>query len=182
MNSSLSITDESVISKIFIVRGKKVMLDRDLAEMYGVETKVLNQAIKRNLNRFPPDFMFKMTKEELENWKSQIVTSNKEKIGLRKLPNIFTEQGVAMLSSVLNSDTAIEVNIQIIRIFTRIRELVFTHKEIFLKLEQLENSLITLDGRTKQNDDNIQTIFKVLKQLLNTPQSPRKRIGFNNNE
>src|SRR4051812_19251539 len=99
MSRFLSITDETLISKIFIVRGKKIMLDRDLAEMYGVESKVLNQAIKRNLNRSPSDFMFRMIKEELWNWKSQIVTSNKEKFGLRKPPNVFTEQGVAMLSS-----------------------------------------------------------------------------------
>jgi len=99
------------------------MIDRDLAEMYGVETRVLNQAIRRNQKRFPSDFMFLMTSEELMNWKSQNVISKKEKMGLRKLPNVFTEQGVAMLSSILNSETAIEVNIQIIRIFTRIRQM-----------------------------------------------------------
>jgi len=98
------------------------MLDRDLAEMYGVETRRLNEQVKHNDKRFPSDFMFQLTEKELEDWKSQNATSNKEKMGLRKLPNVFTEQGVAMLSSVLNSDTAIEVNIQIIHIFTRIRE------------------------------------------------------------
>ncbi|ULT42735.1 ORF6N domain-containing protein [Niabella defluvii] len=98
--------DEKVISKIYLLRGRKIMLDRDLAEMYGVETRTLNQAVKRNFRRFPEDFMFQMTEEELDDWKSQNVRSNKEKMGLRKLPNVFTEQGVAMLSGVLNSETA----------------------------------------------------------------------------
>src|ERR1043165_2450141 len=111
---TLAIADETVIDKIYLIRGRKVMLDRDLAEMYGVETKALNQAVKRNASRFPEDFMFQLTREELSNWKSQIVTSNSEKMGLRKLPYVFTELGVAMLSSVLKSETAISVNIQII--------------------------------------------------------------------
>jgi len=116
--------DETIISKIYMIRGKKVMIDRDLAELYDVETRVLNQAVRRNEKRFPEDFMFQMTKEEMENWKSQIVISNSEKMGLRKPPLVFTEQGVAMLSSVLNSDRAIMVNIQIMRVFTKMRELV----------------------------------------------------------
>jgi hypothetical protein len=117
----LVIADDLIINKIYFIRDQKVMIDRDLAEMYGVETKVLNQAVKRNLKRFPADFMFQMSNEELTNWKSQFVTSNllKAKMGLRKLPNVFTEQGVAMLSSVLKSETAIDVNIQIIRVFSR---------------------------------------------------------------
>jgi len=98
--------DHIVLSKIFIIRDHKVMVDRDLAELYGVETRTLNQAVKRNLQRFPEDFMFQMTSEELENWKSQIVISNKEKMGIRKPPLVFTEQGVSMLSSVLNTRTA----------------------------------------------------------------------------
>lgn len=114
MSKSIAITDENVINKIYLIRGKKVMLDRDLAEMYGVETRRLNEQIKRNEKRFPGDFMFQLSEQELEDWKSHFATSNKEKMGLRKLPNAFTEQGVAMLSSVLNSETAIEVNIQII--------------------------------------------------------------------
>ncbi len=114
------------------------MLDRDLAEMYGVETKRLNEQVRRNEKRFPKDFMFRLTEPELEAWKSQIATSNKVKMGLRKLPYVFTEQGVAMLSSVLNSETAIDVNIQIIRIFTRMREILLTNQEIFLRMEQLE--------------------------------------------
>ena len=116
------IPDEIIINKIYLIRGIKVMLDRDLAEMYGVETRVLKQAIKRNIERFPEDFMFEMTAEELRNWRSQFVTSNSDKMGLRYSPFCFTEQGVAMLSSVLNSKVAIQVNIQIIRIFSKMKE------------------------------------------------------------
>lgn len=151
------------------------MLDRDLAELYGVATKVLNQAVRRNINRFPDDFMFQLSAKELSHWKSQFVTSNKEKLGLRKLPFAFTKQGVAMLSSVLNSETAIEVNIRIIRIFTRMREILLTHKDILLKLEQLER-------QTDRNSEDIQNIFAVLKELLNPPAEPRSRIGFRRND
>jgi len=178
MSKSLAITDETVINKIFHIRGKKVMLDRDLAEMYGVETRALNQAIKRNEKRFPSDFMFQLTEQELEDWKSQFATSNKEKMGLRKLPNVFTEQGVAMLSSVLNSDTAIEVNIQIIRIFTRLREALLSNKDVLLKMEQLEKNLLKQDEKTNKHEEEIQLIFNALKKLLNPPQEPRKAIGY----
>jgi hypothetical protein len=178
MDNSISITDETVISKIYLIRGKKVMLDRDLAEMYGVETKVLNQAVKRNEKRFPIDFMFQMTSHELENWKSQFVTSNKEKMGLRKRPNVFTEQGVAMLSSVLNSETAIEVNIQIIRIFTRMREVLLAHKDVLLNLEHLEKRMLQHESKTNKHEEEIQLIFSALKQLLNPPQEPIGEIGF----
>lgn len=154
------------------------MLDRDLAEMYGVETKRLNEQVKRNEKRFPSDFMFQMTEKELENWKSQIATSNKERMGLRKLPNVFTEQGVAMLSSVLNSETAIEVNIQIIRIFTRMREIFLSHKDILLKMEQLEKKILKQNEKTHKNEEDIQLIFNALKQLLNPSQKPRQPIGF----
>jgi hypothetical protein len=176
--STSTIADETVIGKIYLLRGKKVMLDRDLAEMYGVETRVLNQAVKRNENRFPEDFMFQMTTEELQNWKSQIVTSNFEKMGLRKLPYVFTELGVAMLSSVLKSETAISVNIQIIRIFSRMRELLLTHKDVLLKLEQLEKQLRSQDERSRKHEDEIQTIFQALKQLFNQPPLERRKIGF----
>jgi len=178
MSKTLAISDETVIKKIYIIRGKKVMLDRDLAEMYGVETRALNQAVKRNEKRFPDDFMFQMTVLELDNWKSQNVTSNKENMGLRKLPNVFTEQGVAMLSSVLKSETAIEVNIQIIRIFSRIREVLLTHKDFLLKLEQLENKMFQQDVRTNKHEDEIQVIFNALKQLINPLQETRKPIGY----
>ncbi len=168
--------DEAIINKIYVMRGKKVMVDRDLAELYGVETRVLNQAVRRNEKRFPEDFVFQMTSDEVQDWKSQIVISNTEKMGLRKPPSIFTEQGVAMLSSVLNSERAIMVNIAIIRVFTKMRELVETHKEIVQKLEQLEKKDI-------EQDDKIMLIFEYLKQFEQTKQQDleqknRPKIGY----
>jgi hypothetical protein len=124
-DSEISISEESIASKIYLIRGKRVMIDRDLAELYGVETMVLNQAVRRNERRFPEDFMFQMTNKEMKNWKSQIVISNSERMGIRKPPLVFSEQGVAMLSSVLNSKRAIAMNIQIIRVFTKMREMLF---------------------------------------------------------
>ncbi len=164
------------MSRIYLIRGVKVMLDRDLAKLYEVETRTLNQAVKRNEKRFPEDFMFQMSKEELDDWKSQIVISNKEKMGLRKSPLVFTEQGVAMLSSVLNSDRAIMVNIQIIRVFTKIRRLLETHTEIIRKLEQLQKKDVEHDGQ-------IMLIFEYLRRLEQSrqqqeEQANRKRIGF----
>jgi hypothetical protein len=168
---AIIISEKQVISKIYLIRGKKVMLDKDLAELYQVETRVLNQAVKRNIDRFPNDFMFQLSKHEFENWISQFVISNSEKMGLRKMPLVFTEQGVAMLSSVLNSKRAIAVNIQIIRIFTRMREILLTHKDILLQLEKIET-------RLTGHDEDLQLVFKYLKQLLNPPQEPRRKIGF----
>jgi hypothetical protein len=168
--------DEIIINKILILRDQKVMLDRDLAELYNVETRALNQAVKRNIKRFPEDFMFQMTNEEFSIWKSQIVMSNSDKMGLRKPPYVFTEQGVAMLSSVLNSDRAIMVNIQIMRVFTKMRALLDSHKEILRKLESIEKKDI-------EQDDKILLIFEYLKQLEQSKQEEtnfqvRKRIGF----
>lgn len=172
------ITDDLIVNKILFIRGKKVMVDRDLADMYGVETKRLNEQVKRNEKRFPPDFMFQMTEEELKNWKSQIATSNKKKMGLRKLPNVFTEQGVAMLSSVLNSETAIAVNIQIIRLFSQIRETLLTNKDILLKIERLEKKILHHNEKSNKQEEDIQLIFNALKQLLNPDQAKRTPIGF----
>jgi hypothetical protein len=149
---SITVADEAIISKIYLIRGQKVMIDRDLAELYGVETRALNQAVRRNERRFPRDFMFQLTVKELGDWKSQNVISNKERMGLRKLPLAFTEQGVAMLSSVLNSETAVEVNIQIIRIFTRMRELLLTHKDILIKLEQMEKKMMKQGGKLQKHE------------------------------
>ena len=179
MRKNLSITEEVVARKIYLIRGKKVMLDRDLAELYGVETKRLNEQVKRNEKRFPSDFMFQLTAQELENWKSQNATSNKEKLGLRKMPNVFTEQGVAMLSSVLNSETAIEVNIQIIRIFTRMREFMLNQNDLLLKINAIEKTLSAQSQKSKKHDADIEIIFKVLKQLIASPVKERKAIGFN---
>ena len=166
--------DKTIINKIYIIREKKVMIDRDLAELYGVETKVLNQAVKRNLKRFPDDFMFQLTDEEFRNLRSQIVTSSWG--GSRFRPMVFTEQGVAMLSSVLNSERAISVNIQIIRVFTKIRTMLESHKEILRKLEMLEKKDIELD-------EKVTLIFEYLKELEKSKEDEadlkqRKRIGF----
>ena len=154
------------------------MLDRDLADMYGVETRVLNQSIKRNLNRFPKDFMFQLSEKEFKNLISQNVTSSWG--GTRKLPYAFTEQGVAMLSSVLNSETAIEVNIRIIRVFTKMREFALTHKEILMQLAKLEKEVSTNNRNTEKNSKDIENIFMVLKELLakEAKPTPRNKIGF----
>ena len=162
------IPSERIISKIYIIRNKKVMLDRDIAELYGVKTMVLNQAVKRNVKRFPPDFMFQLDRQEVENWKSQFVISNSLKMGLRKFPFAFTEQGVAMLSSVLKSDKAIEVNIQIIRTFTKLRELLATNEELQRKIMQIED----------RYDKKLKEIFSVLQLLLKEDKKPKTEIGF----
>lgn len=178
MKKEIIIADELVINKSYTIRGKRVILDRDLAKMYNVDTKALNQAVTRNKQRFPSDFMFKMTSKVLENWKSQFVTSNNDKMGLRKSPNVFTEQGVAMLSSFLKSEIAINVNIQIIRIFTKIKEVLSTHTDVLLKPELPENKILQQDNQSKKHEAEIQVIFTTLKRLLNSPPTPRKEIGF----
>ena len=163
------ISSERIVSKIYIIRNRKVMLDRDLAELYGVKTMVLNQAVKRNFKRFPGDFMFQLDKKEFENWKSQIVISKSDKMGLRKPPLVFIEQGVAMLSSVLNSDRAISVNIQIIRTFTKIRELLATNEALQRKMIEME----------KRYDGKIKEIFDTLEFLIEDKiTNPKKEIGF----
>lgn len=158
------IPSERIISKIYIIRNKKVMLDKDLAELYGVKTKALNQAVKRNIKRFPADFMFKLDKDESKNLRSQIVTLQRGGWG----NFAFTEQGVAMLSSVLNSDRAIEVNIQIIRTFTKIRELLATNEALQRKMMKME----------RKYDDKIKKIFDILQLLLADENKPKKEIGF----
>ena len=165
-------TDGEIVEKIYIIRGLKVMLDKDLAEMYGVETGVLNQAVKRNISRFPEDFMFQLKNEEYKSLISQIVISKKEgRGGIRKLPFAFTEQGVAMLSSVLRSERAVQVNIQIIRVYTKMKQLLFDNKELWLKIEKIEQALL-------MKDEEVQAIFKLLKNLLVKEEKPRQPIGF----
>jgi hypothetical protein len=176
--SQLIIPDEVVMSKIYLIRDQKVMLDNDLAELYEVETRRLNEQVKRNIVRFPDDFMFQLTKAEFENLKSQIATSSWG--GRRKLPFAFTEHGVLMLSSVLNSERAIKVNIQIMRIYTRIRQMLLSHKDVFLKLEQIEQTL-------SAHDNDILRIFEYLKHLEHSNQQQedlanRRLIGFKRNE
>jgi hypothetical protein len=165
------VAEQKILNKIYVVSGERVMLDRDLAEMYGVETKVFNQNVKRNKERFPKDFMFTLSETEWSNLKSQIATSGWG--GIRYRPNVFTEQGVAMLSSILNSKTAIEVNIRIIRVFTKMKEYALTHKEILLQLAKLEKEV-------KGNSKDIENIFIVLKELLEkeSKRLPRNKIGF----
>lgn len=165
--------DAAITGRIHFIRGQKVMLDRDLADLYGVETKHLKRQVRRNLGRFPEDFMFELTKEEFEDWRSQFVTSNSgDWMGLRYTPMAFTEQGVAMLSSVLNSGQAILVNIHIVRVFSRMREVLLSHREILQKLEQLED-------RLSGHDEEIQAIFDHLTELVSpAAEQPRKPIGF----
>ena len=150
------------------------MLDRDLAELYGVQTKVLKQAVKRNISRLTDDFMFEMTKKEMENWRSQFVTSNSDKMGLRYLPYCFTEHGVLMLSSVLNSERAISVNITIMRVFSRMREMLLTHKDLLLEMEEIRKKLTS-------NDVRINLVFDYLTQFItkDETESERTKIGFN---
>ncbi|MFZ1527459.1 MAG: ORF6N domain-containing protein [Ferruginibacter sp.] len=151
------VAEQKILNRIYVIRGEKVMLDRDFAGIYGVETRVLNQGIKRNLNRFPKDFMFKLSEKEFKNLISQNVASSWG--GTRKLPFAFTEQGVAMLSSVLNSETAIEVNIRIIRVFTKMRAFVLTHKEILMQLAKLEKEVNSNKTNTEKNSKDIENIF-----------------------
>ena len=163
------LTAELIQHKIYIIRGKKVMMDRDLAMLYEVPTKVLNQAVKRNIERFPEDFMFQLNATEFTNWKSQFVTSNSSlNQSLRKVPLAFTEQGIAMLSSVLNSKKAIQINIQIIRIFTKLREMVDAYKELREKVEELE----------KNSTSNFEQIFYAIKTLIKQDKEPKRKIGF----
>jgi hypothetical protein len=152
------------------------MLDSDLAELFRVETRIFNQAVLRNKDRFPPDFMFRLTPKEYKNLMSQIVISSWG--GRRKLPLAFTEQGVAMLSGVLNSETAIRTHIRIIRVFTRMRELLHEHKDILLKLEKLEKTMSGNERLLAKHGEEIQLIFKALKRLFDPPKIERKRIGF----
>ena len=156
---------ELIASKIYLIRGVKVMLDRDLAELYGVETRVLNQSVGRNIERFPKDFMFALNREEIMRI-SQIVTSSGIKFSKRV--RCFTEQGVAMLSSVLRSKRAVQVNIQIMRAFTQLRKMLSTHKDLKRKIESME----------KKYDQQFQIVYEAIKQLIETDETPKKKIGF----
>lgn len=168
---SIPVIHEKILAdKIYFIRGQKVMIDRDLAELYGVDTKNLNKAVKRNAERFPEDFMFQLTEEESNSSRFQFGTLKRGQ-NIKYLPYAFTEQGVAMLSSVLNSKQAIAVNIQIIRVFTKMREIISTNKEILVKLEQLEK-------RVGDNSVDIDEIFSALKELINQDLIPRKVVGY----
>jgi hypothetical protein len=170
MAKTITLAEETIISKIYLLRGHRVMIDRDLAELYGVETKRLKEQVNRNLNRFPAHFMFELTKEENDSLRSQNATL-KQGAHSKYLPYAFTEHGVLMLSNVLKSSQAIEMSIKIIDVFVKLREMLLAHKDILLKLEQLERQVV-------RNSSDIQMIFKALKQLLNPPQPSRQMIGF----
>jgi hypothetical protein len=178
----MSISAGLTARRIYVMRGRKVMVDADLAELYQVSTKALNQAVKRNLSRFPEDFMFRLNDVELEVWRSQIVTSNSAaKMGLRRAPYAFTEHGVAMLSSVLNSKRAVQMNIFIIRVFMKLREVLATHKNLARKVEQLEAKqkdhavmLGLIAGDIESLTKNVRKEFK----RLGEPRRRKARIGF----
>ncbi len=172
-STTLVIPDEVVMNKIYFIRGHKVMLDSDLSELYEVETKRLKEAVKRNMSRFPIDFMFELTQTEVDVLRSQIATSKTGRGGARYLPMVFTEHGVLMLSTVLNSERAINVNIQIIRIFTRIRQMLMDNTELRLAIEKLEK-------KSDNNSKNIEVVFQYLDELVEKKenQKPRKAIGY----
>lgn len=163
--------DEMIMNKIYFIRGQKVMLDKDLSELYQVETRRLNEQVKRNIKRFPKDFMFKLTLREFENLRSQIATSSWG--GVRKMPYVFTEHGVLMLSSILNSDRAIKVNIRIMRVFTQIRQMVIDNTELRLAIEEIRK-------KAENNSRNIEVVFQYLDELIEKKEKPpmRKQIGY----
>lgn len=171
MTSNLTVfpvPEESIESKILLIRGQKVMLDRDLAQLYGVETKVLNQSVRRNRKRFPHDFMFVLTLSEAQSLRSQFVTSNVGRGGIRYESVAFTEQGIAMLSSVLNSERAILVNIQIIRTFTKLRDMIAHNDELRHKLEALE----------KRYDEQFKIVFDAIRRIMTVEEDQTTEIGF----
>jgi hypothetical protein len=173
MNELTVIDNQTIQDKIYTIRGIQVMVDRDLALLYGVETRRLNEQVKRNIERFPEEFMFQMTRDELENWKSQIATSNKEIMGLRKMPFVFTEQGVSMLSAVLKSQTAVQTSIQIIKSFVSMRSFLQNNASLFTRLELIEKRQISYEIRTDLK------IESVLNALEDKNKKPTQGIFYN---
>lgn len=173
MENEIMLSEELISNKIYFIRNQKVMLDRDLATLYGIETKVLKQAVKRNISRFPEDFMFELNKSEFENWRSQFVTSNSDRMGLRYLPMAFTEHGVLMLSSVLKSDKAIQTNIQIMRIFSKVRQMLLDTTDLKIDILQIQKKL-------ENHDKNIELVFSYLDELSDKKENeqPRTKIGY----
>jgi hypothetical protein len=170
VNSKQGVSAEVVENKIYLIRGKRVLFDRDLALLYDVSIKRLNEQVKRNIKRFPADFMFQLSKEEFNNLRSHFATSSWG--GRRYSPYVFTEQGVAMLSSVLNSERAIQVNIAIMRVFVHIREMIVTQKDFSQKLKEIE-------AKIENHEVNIQTIFEAIRELMSPPpDDPKPKIGF----
>jgi hypothetical protein len=167
----IGLPDEVVLSKIYMIRDQKVMLDSDLAELYGVETRVLNQAIKRNIERFPRSFMFQVSEEEWNALISQTVISNEGRGGRRKLPYVFSEHGILMLSSVLNSTQAIQMSIRIIEMFVFLREMVLLHKDVSILVEQVEKRLM-------KQDQKIEVLFTYLNRFMDKVDGPKEPVGF----
>jgi ORF6N domain-containing protein len=165
----------AIENRIYVIRGRQVMLDEDLADLYGVETRVLVQQVKRNAKRFPADFMFQLTKPEAEALRSQIVISNRGRGGRRYEPYVFTEQGVAMLSGVLRSDRAIAVNIEIMRAFVELRRAAGSFQEFQKRLDQME---LDIGARLSEHDEQLRQIFEALRQLIAPPPSTKRPIGF----
>jgi hypothetical protein len=165
------IPSEQIEQLILLIRGHKVMVDADLAALYGVETRVLVQAVKRNTNRFPSDFMFQLSDEDANLLRSQIVISKNPRGGRRYLPYVFTEQGVAMLSSVLNSERAVEINIEIMRAFVRLRGLILSNRDLARKLDALERKF-------ESHDTHIRSLFEAIRQLMTPPEPSKRKIGF----
>ena len=161
---------KEIEDKIFLIRGRKVMLDKELAKLYGVSTKRLNEQVRRNVKRFPADFMFQLTWKEAKSLRSQFATLKRGK-HRKYCTYVFTEQGVAMLSGVLNSERAIQVNIAIMRTFVKLRMILFTHKELAHKLSDLEK-------RIEKHDLEIHSIFEAIRHLMTIPEKPKRRIGF----
>lgn len=174
LHEQLPVPTQLIERRIYLIRGQKVMLDRDLAELYHVKAIALRQQVKRNAKRFPADFIFQLSAEEAESLVSQNVIPSRRSLG-GFLPYAFTEQGVAMLSSVLNSDRAVQVNIAIMRAFVKLREVMTTHKDLAHKIEALER-------KYQDHDQEIQVIFQAIKRLLEPPAAPKRRIGFQTGE
>ncbi len=166
------LADESIERTICIIRGHRVMLDRDLARVYGVSTSRLNEQVKRNKSRFPEDFAFRLTKEEMKNWMSQIAISNPAlKMGVRKPPYAFTEHGAVATAFILNSPVAVAASIQIVRTFNRLRRMAQAHKDLALAVAELSR-------RVKGHDEQFKLVFEALRELMEPPEPPRKQIGF----
>ena len=172
--NDIRIKDEVVMNRIYYIRDQKVMLDSDLAELYGVETKRLNEQVRRNAARFPEDFMFQLTEEEFGILKSQIATSSWG--GRRKLPSAFSEHGVLMLSSVLNSEQAVQVNIQIMRVFTRIRQMLTDNTELRLEIAEIKHAVEKINKKQDGQDKNIELIFEYIDRLQEKAALPEKGV------
>lgn len=172
MSEKITIPDEIIINKIYVIRGQKVMLDRDLAELYDVQTRRLKEQVRRNISRFPEEFMFELTKEELEEWRTEYASSNRDVMGIRIAPFVFTEHGILMLSSILNSEKAIQMNIQIIKTFVQLRRIANNYEGLMEKIQQIES----------QTNEQFSEIYEVLQRLLSKPEEkPRPKIGYKQN-